>query len=98
MNNVMHARRRRLLLMLPVLVIPFITLAFWALGGGQKVGNNEEENKAQGLNLELPAANLKQKGSMDKLAFYEKARRDSMKFAEWIRSDPYYNKDNGAEA
>lgn len=97
MNNVKQpsrlnaGRKRKTMLVLPLLVIPFLTLAFYALGGGK--GNtqpvNAEMNK--GLNLKLPDANLKEENLMDKLGFYDKADKDSAKMAEWMRSDPYYN-------
>jgi conjugative transposon TraM protein len=83
-------RQRKMMLVLPVLVIPFVTMAFWALGGGQGNTNaNLAENK-QGLNLQLPDANLKDDKNADKLSFYNKADADSLKREEYLRSDPYY--------
>ncbi len=84
-------RKRKMMLMLPLLVIPFLTMAFWALGGG---GSGETANPAKqpGLNLSLPDAGLKDDNMFDKLSFYEKADRDSMKLEEFIRNDPYYKK------
>lgn len=34
MNNEKFKRQRRFMLVLPLLTLPFVTLAFWALGGG----------------------------------------------------------------
>ncbi len=83
-------RQRKMMLVLPVLVIPFVTMAFWALGGGQGNTNaNLAENK-QGLNLQLPDANLKDDKNADKLAFYNEADADSLKREENLRNDPYY--------
>lgn len=83
-------RQRKMMLVLPVLVIPFVTMAFWALGGGQKnVDSKLSENK-QGLNLQLPDANLKDDKNSDKLAYYNEADADSLKREEHIRNDPYY--------
>lgn len=103
MNNVKQpsrlnaGRKRKMMLVLPLLVIPFLTLAFYALGGGK--GNTQpasaEMNK--GLNLKLPDANLKEEKLMDKLGFYDKADKDSAKLAEWMRSDPYYNQKGDSE-
>ncbi len=77
---------------MPLLVIPFLTMGFWALGGGR---NQQNDNKPQmqGLNLNLPDANLKDDGMADKLSFYNKAEKDSVKRGEYMRSDPYYNAD-----
>lgn len=86
MNNVKE-RKRKLMLVLPVFVIPFLTLAFWALGGGQL---NEEEKTAKGLQLNLPDSTLQSDKVLDKLGFYQKADKDSQRLEEWMRSDPYY--------
>ena len=87
-NNVKH---RKLLLVLPLLTIPFLTMAFWALGGGK--GKAITDVNTPGLNLDLPDARLQEDKLMDKLSFYEKADKDSMRMAEWMRSDPYYKRD-----
>lgn len=41
----------------------------------------------QGLNLHLPEANLKEDKLLDKLGLYDKADKDSMKLAEWMRGN-----------
>ncbi len=84
-------KQRKLLLVLPLLVIPFLTMAFWALGGGR--GKKEVDVTDKGLNLDLPDANLKADKLVDKLGFYEQADKDSLKMEEWMRSDPYFRKD-----
>lgn len=89
MNN--NVKQRKLLLVLPLLAIPFLTMAFWALGGGK--GKERMAVNTPGLNLDLPDARLKEDKLMDKLSFYEKADKDSMRIAEWMRSDPYYKRD-----
>nr|WP_288071515.1 conjugative transposon protein TraM [Hydrotalea sp.] len=78
-----------MMLVLPFLVVPFLTMAFWALGGGQ----GKEQAiivKQQGLNLNLPDAKMKDENLTDKLSFYDKADKDSAKLEEWMRTDPYY--------
>jgi len=82
-------RKRKMMLVLPMLVIPFLTMAFWAMGGG-KTQQLASTDKLIGLNLNLPDANLKEDKLADKLSFYDKADKDSMKLEEWMRSDPYY--------
>ncbi len=95
MNNVQRSsrliagRKRKMMLVLPVLVVPFLTMAFWALGGGQgNVSTVVAEQK--GLNLNLPDSKLKDDNMADKLSFYDKADKDSAKKEEWMRTDPYY--------
>jgi conjugative transposon TraM protein len=81
-------RQRKFMLVLPVLVIPFLTMAFVALGGGSPQQTNEVTNK--GLNLELPDAHLKDDQHLDKLSFYKEADQNSLKREELLRNDPYY--------
>jgi conjugative transposon TraM protein len=93
MSNVQRSqaflRKRKMMLVLPLLVIPFLTMAFWALGGGQgKSSTLVAEQK--GLNLNLPDSKMKDDNMTDKLSFYEKADKDSAKKEEWMRTDPYY--------
>ncbi|MEP7374606.1 MAG: conjugative transposon protein TraM [Chitinophagaceae bacterium] len=85
-----NLKKRRMLLVLPFLVLPFVTIIFWALGGG-KAGKEKIAQSDSGLNMKVPDANLKEEEKlMDKLFFYDKADKDSVKMEEWMRSDPYY--------
>ncbi len=84
-------RKRKMMLVLPLLVIPFLTMAFWALGGGASQ-QTDTSGKQSGLNLNLPDAGLKDDNLENKLSFYEKADKDSMKLEELMRNDPYYKK------
>lgn len=84
-------RKRKFYMALPILALPFITLMFWALGGGK--GNNAQAQQPTlkgGLNVELPDANLKDDKLLDKLSYYEKAASDSSKLEELMKNDPYY--------
>ncbi len=83
-------RQRKMLLVLPVLIIPFVTMGFWALGGGQGQTKNNLADTNKGLNLQLPDANLKDDKNADKLSFYNEADADSLKRDELLRNDPYY--------
>lgn len=93
-RSAVFLRRRKMFLVLPALVLPFITMAFWALGGGR--GSDEKSQTINtGLNVQLPDANLKDDPKADKLAFYKEADSDSLKNEELLRNDPYY-KDTSA--
>lgn len=87
-------RKRKLMMVLPVLVIPFVTMAFWALGGGKGNADNEQQNKQPGLNLQLPNAKLKDDKKLDKFSFYQQAEKDSEKLEKEIKQDPYYTGDD----
>ena len=85
--------RRKFLMMLPLLTLPFVTMIFWALGGGK--GNNvtaQTATKQRGLNLKLPEAKLKSEKGFNKLSFYEQATLDSEKILKERKLDPYWNK------
>ncbi len=89
-NSDMFLRQRKMMTILPLLLIPFLTMAFWALGGGKGTESNNLANIKSGLNLQLPEANLKDERNADKLAFYKEADADSLKRDELLRNDPYY--------
>lgn len=67
--------KRRLLLVLPIMVIPFLVLAFYAIGGG-KSSNNVPTNP-KGINVALPDASFKNEEPSNKLGFYQLAEKDS---------------------
>ncbi|MEJ7829532.1 MAG: conjugative transposon protein TraM, partial [Segetibacter sp.] len=76
---------------LPLLVLPFGTLLFWALGGGKTIDlQAQQQILKQGMNLELPNANLKEDKPLDKLSYYEKAASDSAKLEAQMKNDPNY--------
>ena len=82
-----YLRKRKMMMVLPLLVVPFLTMAFWALGGGNVAMS--EKIQTQGLNLKLPTPKMSDDFT-DKLSFYDQADKDSMKLAEQMRNDPYY--------
>ena len=93
-NSTKYMKQRKFLLMLPVISLPFITLMFWALGGGK--GSSVQAQPAhKGLNLRLPDAKLKDEKGLNKLSFYQQAALDSLKAKEAERLDPYWNKMGG---
>jgi conjugative transposon TraM protein len=83
-------RQRKILLVMPLLVLPFITIMFWALGGGKMEAANASVVEKKGFNIKLPDANLKEGIELDKMNYYEQAALDSTKLEELIRKDPNY--------
>ena len=82
-----HLKKRKFLMMLPLLVLPFVLFLFYVLGGGMgKV--DSESGKESGLNLQLPEAHFNKKKDKDKLGLYEMASQDSAKWQEAIKNDP----------
>lgn len=84
-----HKNKRRLLMVLPIMILPLITLLFWAMGGGQEPGEGQTTVQ-HGLNTELPKVNTDKGNLMDKMSYYEKAAKDSAKWEELTKNDPYY--------
>jgi len=82
-------RQRKFLLVLPLLALPFMTMAFWALGGGKAV-EAQVTDQQEGFNLNLPGADFKEEKSMDKFSYYEKAQQDSLRFQELLKNDPNF--------
>lgn len=80
-------KQRKFLTVLPLLILPFITMVFWALGGGQEA-KHTTENYQKGLNTELPAVQLPT-GSLDKMSLYAQAEQDSQSLQEARMQDPY---------
>lgn len=89
-NQLRTQRKRKFMVMLPVLALPFVTLIFWALGGGRVDDAQAGENKMAGFNLNLPDAKVREGEDMDKMGYYTKAMKDSIKFQELLRNDPNY--------
>ncbi|RKR80679.1 conjugative transposon TraM protein [Mucilaginibacter gracilis] len=88
-----NEKQKKLLLMLPLLVLPFITLLFWALGGGKTAQAQSATAQVGGLNMKVPGAKLKNDSLENKLGFYEQAQKDSLKNQQARKDDPYYKAD-----
>jgi hypothetical protein len=89
-------RKRKMMLILPLLVLPFVCIVFVALGGGKGTGKNPTAAAgSHGFNMTLPTAHFaKKETALNKLAFYEKADEDSAKLLERMKQDPYHLKLN----
>lgn len=83
-------RQRKFLLVLPLLIIPFLALIFWALGGGKEA--KAQTAQQTGLNMNMPNPVLKDEKGMDKFSFYEQVQKDSMKLREQQKNDPLFFK------
>jgi conjugative transposon TraM protein len=83
-------RQRRFLLVLPLLALPFMTMIFWALGGGKVQKAEAQVQKQEGFNIKLPDAILKDNKPMNKMSYYDQAQLDSARFRELIKNDPNY--------
>ncbi|MDJ1497604.1 conjugative transposon protein TraM [Cytophagaceae bacterium DM2B3-1] len=73
-------QKRRMLLFMPVLVVPFLTFMFYFFGGGQQVAAQSEEGQpiASGLNAEIPTVSDKTQIYASKWEAYKNIAQDSM--------------------
>src|SRR4051812_44632836 len=98
MQTAQHAekirRQRKMLLLMPLLVLPFMPLLFWVIGGGRSTATGGNSTSTSGLNTQLPDAKLKSDKGFDKLSFYQQASKDSVRLLEEKRTDPYWLKFN----
>lgn len=84
-------RQRKFFMVLPLLILPFMTLMFWSLGGGKMEKVNAQTQAQKGFNMSLPDAYLKEDKPLNKMSYYDKAASDSAKVKELMNNDPYYN-------
>jgi conjugative transposon TraM protein len=81
-------KTRKLLLVAPVLVIPFVIFFMWSLGIVGNVRANTGGNTiASGMNLNLPSAAAPKDSNWNKLKYYEQAEKDSAKLKSKLKSD-----------
>ncbi|MBK0378528.1 conjugative transposon protein TraM [Mucilaginibacter segetis] len=76
-HNPEFLKERKFRLIIPLLILPFMTMAFWALGGGKHLSRERTATAATGLNTTLPQARFKGTQPEDKMDVYRQARRDS---------------------
>lgn len=68
--------KRKVLLILPLVFLPLMALAFYALGGGRVVSS---EVAASGMNTVMPDASLKSETAFDKMGIYAGVQGDTEK-------------------
>lgn len=88
-NSAAFAQNRKLYTYLPVLVLPFLTIIYWAVGIKMIYKHQVAQTQPQGLNTSLPDPNLKDETAYSKLSYYKKAADDSAKIREQLKKDPY---------
>lgn len=86
-HTIQFKRTRKLLLFLPLLIVPLITFAFWKYQSG-----TAEPPRNRGLNTRLPNAQFdKHAKAQDKMSFYQQAVQDSGK-AKLSQGNPLLQK------
>jgi conjugative transposon TraM protein len=81
-------KTRKLLLVAPVLVIPFAIFFMWSLGiVGNARANTGGTTIASGMNLNLPSAAAPKDSNWNKLKYYEQAEKDSVNLKSKLKND-----------
>ena len=70
-------KERKFLMIVPLLILPFLTMGFWALGGGKQENMALDTSTVKGLNTTLPQAQFKDQKTEDKMGLYQNAKIDS---------------------
>src|SRR5450432_133582 len=93
MQNINHSpaflKKRKFLVVLPILVLPFIVGLFFIFGGGRGSAMKVGDVKTVGINTQLPDAHFNKKKDRDKMGLYEAATQDSSNYKEALKNDPY---------
>ncbi|REA60060.1 conjugative transposon protein TraM [Dyadobacter luteus] len=88
-HSALFEQNKKFYTYLPLLLLPFLTLAYWAVGIKMIYKNQVAQNEPQGLNTSLPDPKLKDETAFSKLTYYKKATDDSAKIREQLKKDPY---------
>ena len=72
-------RKRKFLMVLSLLVLPFMTMAFWALGGGTSTEKPFKADGKMGFNTDLPQPKFDIAEKLDKFSIYEASAREAEK-------------------
>ncbi len=70
-------KKRKFYLAIPILILPFMTMAFWALGGGKDAGRSTAILPDRGIDMALPSAQFKDNKQKDKMDIYQSAGKDT---------------------
>ncbi|AMR29963.1 hypothetical protein A0256_00290 [Mucilaginibacter sp. PAMC 26640] len=70
-------KKRKFYLAVPLLILPFLTMAFWALGGGKDAGRSATPIADHGIDMALPSAQFTDKKQKDKMDIYQSAGKDT---------------------
>lgn len=85
-----QTREGKFLLRAPLVAVPLLTLIFWGLGGGKAAFGSKVV--LHGFEMRIPPARVASIVKLDKLEYYEAAKRDSAALAQKSRIENSYAK------
>jgi conjugative transposon TraM protein len=80
--------QRKMLWVLPILAVPFLTILFWSMGGG-KSSISDKPTQDKGFNSSIPETSVPENG-FNKLNYYERADADSSRRENLKSKDPFF--------
>ncbi|MBX3253314.1 MAG: conjugative transposon protein TraM [Chitinophagaceae bacterium] len=86
-KQLLEEKKQKLRIILPVLIIPFLFLSFFMLGGG-KGSANVQDSRRNALSFTLPDPLIDNKPT-DKLSIYQQADKDSIARLREAQLDPF---------
>ncbi|GGB20131.1 conjugative transposon protein TraM [Puia dinghuensis] len=86
---------RKVLLWMPAVVLPLLTLLFWVVGGGR---GKTETVTALGFLMRLPGAHVAPVTRLDKMGYYDLAHRDSVAERQRLAIQQNYARQLGLES
>lgn len=86
-KQLLEEKKQKLRIILPVLIIPFLSLSFFMLGGG-KGSANVQNSRRNALSFTLPDPLIDNKPT-DKLSIYQQADKDSIARLREAQLDPF---------
>jgi conjugative transposon TraM protein len=83
-------RKRKFLLFLPLLICPFVTMAFWSLGGGKNTSKPDQPIQ-KGFNPQLPKAKFDEQQKNDKWSAYAALAEEKLELKSQTNSFGYFD-------
>lgn len=80
MNTKQKVTRRKILLLLPLVVLPLLGAGYYLFFGRE--AETEKQSVKKGINKELPDAAFKEEQPQDKYGYYQQSDRDSVKIKD----------------
>jgi len=77
-------KKRKFYTAIPVLALPFLTMAFVALGGGEDGGKAKAAIPDHGIDMVLPSAQFRDTREKDKMDIYRSAGKDATKTKDGV--------------
>ncbi len=87
--NDIAKRKLKFKMIMPAIIIPFLALLFYSLGGGKNDKQNQQQQTVKGLNPTVPSPSLDEKNPKDKMSIYQQAENERLAKERSSQYDPF---------